>query len=80
MIRFHGQKVTPTQAAKLWLFSSGADNCSNPFDPEVHCCFGMTKEEMPTNGEQLAFWKALRKQEVRVAKFLRIFVEKGEGI
>ena len=75
MIRFHGQKVTPTQAAKLWLFSNGADSCVNPFDPEVTYCFGMTKREMPTNKEQLAFWKAHRKQEVRVAKFLRIFVE-----
>ena len=74
MIKYLGEKVTPTQAAKIWFFSRGADSCCNPFDPDQSTCFGDTLEEMPTKKEQRAFWSALVKQEFRVAKFLGLAV------
>ena len=63
MIKYLGEKVTPTQAAKIWFFSRGADGCCNPFDPDQSSCFGDTLEEMPTKKEQEKFQAALKKQE-----------------
>ena len=71
-IKYHEVAMTPSQAAKRYIYDNGAMGCFNPFDPEETTCFGFTLEDMPTEAEKEAFWVEFKKLQFLMATFLGI--------